>query len=89
MIQKEASKGYWSSSLVIVFSVLTIWAIAGFGCSIFFRAWFDENFPHIGGAPFGFWMAQQGSIIIFVLLLFAYALCMNRLDKKHGYGEGK
>ena len=47
----------------------------------------DANFPSVGGAPFGFWMAQQGSIFCFVIILVAYAVLMNRLDKKHGYTE--
>jgi len=41
----------------------------------------------IGGAPLGFWMAQQGSIICFVFLLIAYAFFMNKLDAKYGYEE--
>ena len=47
----------------------------------------DINMPNIGNAKFGFWMAQQGSIICFVLLLVAYMVLMNKLDKKHGYDE--
>ncbi len=58
-----------------------------FGCGILFREWLDTNAPQIGSAPFGFWMAQQGSIICFVLLLITYAFLMNRLDAKHGYSE--
>ena len=50
-----------------------------FGCGIVFREWLDENAPHIGTAPFGFWMAQQGAIICFVILLVVYAVLMNRL----------
>lgn len=44
------------------------------------RDWLDANFPNVGSAPFGFWMAQQGSIICFVLILIAYAKLMGRLD---------
>ncbi|MEC8313637.1 MAG: DUF4212 domain-containing protein [Verrucomicrobiota bacterium] len=43
----------------------------------------------MGNAPFGFWMAQQGSIITFVLIIIAYAILMNRADDKHGYKEDK
>ena len=50
----------------------------------------DSVVPNVGGAPFGFWMAQQGSIIGFLILLFLYMVLMNRLDRKHGFGdEGK
>jgi putative solute:sodium symporter small subunit len=41
----------------------------------------------LGGAPLGFWMAQQGSIICFVVLLIIYSFLMNKLDQKHGYTE--
>jgi putative solute:sodium symporter small subunit len=47
----------------------------------------DANMPQVGNAPFGFWMAQQGSIICFVILLIVYAILMHRLDTRHGYTE--
>lgn len=75
--------------LKIVFSLLTVWFAVSFGCGILFREWLDANAPQVGNAPFGFWMAQQGSIFCFVLLLVVYAVLMNRLDAKHGYSEGK
>ena len=62
-----------------------IWFTISFGCGILLRDWLDANVPGVGHAPFGFWMAQQGSIIGFVLILIFYAFLMNRLDKKHGY----
>jgi putative solute:sodium symporter small subunit len=77
-------KAYQKSSLTIVFGLLAVWFIASFGCSILFRVWLDEHFPKIGNAPFGFWMSQQGSIVIFILLLIVYRALMNRLDAKHG-----
>ncbi len=78
----EEKRDYWSQSIKLVLILLSIWFLASFGCGILFRSWLDENFPKIGNAPFGFWMAQQGSIIIFVLILIAYANIMARLDKK-------
>jgi len=82
----ETSGGYRRSSLIILFSLLTIWFVVSFGCGILFREQLDASFS-IGNAPFGFWMAQQGSIICFVFLLIAYAILMGKLDKKHGYSE--
>lgn len=79
---------YWSQSLRIVWIVLSIWLFISLGCGILFRELLDSLLPNVGGAPFGFWMAQQGSIIGFLLLLFFYRFLMNRLDKKHGFGEG-
>jgi putative solute:sodium symporter small subunit len=64
---------------------LAVWFSVSFGCGILFREWLDAYAPQIGSAPFGFWMAQQGAIICFVLLLVLYAFLMNRLDAKHGY----
>jgi len=78
-------RAYRRSGLKIVFGILTIWFFVSFGCGILFRDALDQ--VSIGNAPLGFWMAQQGSIICFVLLLIAYAVLMNRLDKKHGYTE--
>jgi len=80
--------GYWSKSLRIVCIVLSIWLFVSLGCGILFRDLLDAWLPNIGGAPFGFWMAQQGSIICFLLLLFVYRFLMNRLDKEYGFGEG-
>jgi putative solute:sodium symporter small subunit len=80
-------KGYWKSSILIVSIILSIWFFVSYVCGILCRDWMDDHMPSIGNAKFGFWMAQQGSIICFVLLLVLYAFLMNRLDKKHGYDE--
>ncbi|MEM8736532.1 MAG: DUF4212 domain-containing protein [Planctomycetota bacterium] len=79
--------GYWPSSLKITLSILAIWAAISLGCGILFREFLDKTVPSVGGAPFGFWMAQQGSILGFVLLLVGYMVAMNRLDHVHGYDE--
>ncbi len=61
--------------------LLAIWAAVSLGCGVLFadvlNAW------RIGGFPLGFWFAQQGSIIVFVLLILVYALAMTRLDRAH------
>ena len=84
---KKALSSYEKTCNVILFVLLSIWFVASFGCGILFREWLDQNAPSIGNAPFGFWMAQQGSIITFVLIIIAYAILMNRVDDKHGYKE--
>lgn len=73
--------------LKITLSLLAVWFLISYGAGILFRDWLDAHFPAVGHAPFGFWMAQQGSIMGFILLLVLYAFLMNRLDRKHGYYE--
>ena len=60
---------YWRKNIVLVFVILAIWFTVSLGSGILFRDWLDANFPKVGNAPFGFWMAQQGAIICFVGLL--------------------
>ena len=62
-------------------TLLAVWFIASFGFGILWSDTLDEI--KIGGFKLGFWFAQQGSIYIFVLLIFIYVLLMNRLDKKY------
>lgn len=82
---KNAS--YWRANIFIVLFLLFIWFTVSFGCGILLRDWLDANFPKVGHAPFGFWMAQQGSIICFVLILIAYSVLMNRLDARYGFNK--
>ena len=82
---KDSAKAYWSANLKLVGCLLIVWFVVSFGCGILFKEQLDQF--SVGGAPLGFWMAQQGSILCFVLLLFAYSYFMNKLDKEHGYDE--
>lgn len=74
------SKEYWNSNLKIVSILLVIWFLVSFGFGILFSDTLDQI--KIGGFKLGFWFAQQGSIYIFVLLIFAYVYLMQKLDKK-------
>ncbi len=86
MGETSADQGrYWTANLKCVAALLGVWFFVSFGCGILFREWLDERFS-VGGAPLGFWMAQQGSIICFIILLVVYAKLMNRLDAKHQHG---
>lgn len=83
MAKSKAAKGrYWKAQLRCVGVLLGIWFLVSFGCGILLRDWLDFHFPRVGSAPFGFWMAQQGSILCFVLILIAYAVRMSRLEDK-------
>lgn len=74
-------QNYWRSNLKILSILLTIWFIVSFGFGIIFSDFLDQF--QIGGFKLGFWFAQQGSIYLFVLLIFIYIHLMNKLDKKY------
>ena len=72
---------YWKSNLTIVISVLIVWFLVSFGFGIIWSEALDNI--QIGGFKLGFWFAQQGSIFVFVIIIFIYVFLLNRLDKKH------
>ncbi len=80
--QEKKALTHWRNSIIITLSILSIWFLCSFGCGIIWRDWCDAKLPSVGHAPFGFWMAQQGSIIIFVILLVVYATLMRALDRQ-------
>ena len=82
---KDKTQQYWKANLKIVFSLLVIWFVASFGFGIIFSDTLDQI--RLGGFKLGFWFAQQGSIYIFVILIFIYVYLMNKLDKKHNLEE--
>ena len=86
-MKTDHSHAHRRACLRLVIILLAIWFSVSLGCGVLFRDWLDVNAPNVGTAPFGFWMAQQGSIICFLLILVVYAWQMNRLDAKHGYSE--
>tara|TARA_Y100000746_G_scaffold104536_1_gene89134 strand:- start:2448 stop:2756 length:309 start_codon:yes stop_codon:yes gene_type:complete len=82
---QEHRKAYWRSNLRILVALMSVWFIVSFGCGILFVD--TLNKISIGGAKLGFWMAQQGSIYIFVVLIFVYVWLMNKLDRKHKFNN--
>ena len=72
---------YWKSNLKIVLSLLVVWFLVYFRFGIIWSDALDNI--QIGGFKLGFWFAQQGSIFVFVILIFIYVFLLNRLDKKH------
>ena len=77
---KRKSDQYWRSNIKIVFSLLIVWFIASFGFGILFSDSLDQI--KISGFKLGFWFAQQGSIYVFVVIIFLYVWLMKRLDRK-------
>lgn len=76
------AKGYWAATIRLTLILLFIWFAVSFGAGILFRDFLDQF--AIGGAPLGFWFAQQGSIYVFVGLIFYYCFAMARLERKFG-----
>jgi len=79
----DKEKLYWKTNLRYLIILLIIWALVSFGASILFKDQLDQF--KVGGFPVGFWFAQQGSIYVFVILIYVYNHLMNKLDKKFGY----
>ena len=80
---KSAHKRYWRKNLQIMTILLIVWACASLGCGVLFADWLNQFRLPFTGFPLGFWFAQQGSIIIFVLCILIYCLLMNALDRKY------
>lgn len=84
-IGTERGDAYWRANLRIIFICLAIWFIVSFGFGILLRPLL-AGIP-VGGSDLGFWFAQQGSILTFIILIFWYAFRMNRIDREHGVEE--
>ena len=84
MSQKNL-KEYWQKNIRIVLILLSVWFLVSYVLSIFIVDVLN-NFS-IGGAKLGFWFAQQGSIYVFIVLIFYYVQYMNKLDKKYDVHE--
>ncbi|WP_133487650.1 DUF4212 domain-containing protein [Aliiroseovarius marinus] len=85
MADNSQNDAYWSANLRIIMISLVIWAIVSFGFGILLRPMLSGI--AVGGTDLGFWFAQQGSIIVFLILIFNYAMRMNKLDREHGVDE--
>lgn len=81
----ERVRGYWRYNRLLIATLLVIWAVVSYGFSILFVE--QLNKIYIGSLPLGFWFSQQGSIYVFVLLVFVYAILMDRCDRKYGLGD--
>lgn len=85
MSRTSKAKGYWKKNLQYLSILLGIWFLVSYGFGILFKETLDTI--SLGGFKLGFWFAQQGSIYVFVVLIFIYVRLMNRLDKKYGFDE--
>lgn len=85
MTESIGRQQYWRKNLRYLGILLFIWFVVSFGCGILFVEQLDTI--RIGGFKLGFWFAQQGSIYVFVVLIFTYVLLMNRLDRRYDVDE--
>jgi len=83
--EESSSNAYWKANLRLIVGSLVIWALVSFGFGILLRPALSGI--AVGGSDLGFWFAQQGSILVFLALIFFYAWRMNKLDAEHGVGE--
>ncbi len=78
-------KAYWRENLKYLAILLSIWFLVSYGFGILLV---DQlNTIELGGFKLGFWFAQQGSIYVFIILIFVYVRLMNKLDKKYNLDE--
>tara|TARA_A100001037_G_scaffold56126_1_gene48294 strand:- start:889 stop:1164 length:276 start_codon:yes stop_codon:yes gene_type:complete len=84
---QERRKAYWRANLKILAILMTIWFVVSFGCGILFVE--QLNQIKLGGFKLGFWMAQQGSIYVFVALIFVYVRQMNKLDREFKFADNE
>ncbi|ASP33840.1 MULTISPECIES: DUF4212 domain-containing protein [Stappiaceae] len=85
MSEKPSNNAYWSANMRIISISLVIWALVSFGFGILLRPMLSGI--AVGGTDLGFWFAQQGSILVFLAIIFFYAFWMNRVDREHGVDE--
>ena len=79
--------GYFRANLAWIVCLLTVWAFVSFGCGIILAPWLNNWMLPGTQYPLGFWFAQQGSILVFLGLIFFYAWRINKLDKEYGVEE--
>ncbi len=85
MSERSNKQAYWKANLKLVAWCLSIWFVVSYGFGIILVE--QLNTISIGGYKLGFWFAQQGSIYVFVLLIFFYAHRMNKLDRQFDVHE--
>ena len=83
----DVRRQYWRKNLQYLGLLLSVWFLVSYGFGILFVEQMDRI--RLGGFKLGFWFAQQGSIYVFVVLIFVYVFLMNRLDRKYNVDEDR
>ena len=82
---ESKSKAYWKENIRYLFILLAVWFLVSFVAGIMLKDVLNDF--RLGGFKLGFWFAQQGSMYVFVILIFIYVRLLNKLDKKYGYDK--
>jgi putative solute:sodium symporter small subunit len=82
---KKDDKAYWKTTLRLLSVILSIWIFVSLGLSIILAPLLNNI--KLGGYPLGFWFAQQGSIYIFIALIFIYVHLIGKIDRKYDVHE--
>ena len=81
------NQNYWRANIALLLRCLVVWFIVSYGFGILFVEQLNQIRFFGSGYPLGFWFAQQGSIYVFVILIFYYVKKVNELDKQFGVDE--
>lgn len=85
MNKKNAMQEYWRKNQALIAVLLGIWFLVSYVFPIFLAR--PLYGIHVGRLPMSFWWAHQGSMYVFVILIFVYAYVMDRLDEKYDVHE--
>ncbi len=84
-MNQNKRQAYWRANTGLIRILLMIWGVVSLGCGILLVK--PLNSINLGQIPLGFWIAQQGAIYVFVILIFVYAFQMDKLDRKYNINE--
>lgn len=85
ILDEKTVESYWKANISLMVKLLSVWALVSFGFGILLRPFLDKF--SVGGAPLGFWFAQQGAIYVFLVLIIIYIRRMKTIEKQHGIAD--
>ena len=77
----DKARAYWRANIRLLVTLMAIWFVVSFGAGVLLRDWLDQFM--LGGYPLGFWFAQQGSIYVFIALIFFYNWQIHRIEQHY------
>ena len=81
----QKAQAYWKENITTIMQLMAVWFVVSYGCGILFVDLLDTI--QIAGFKLGLWFAQQGSMYVFMILIFIYAKRMNAIDEKYDVTE--